>query len=140
MAGMTTSFAVTIAVSRTINYVLERRRALPRTRGLGRLLVLGSDDIRVHHFLPGAAIAFTTGGTALIARAEGLERWLSLPFGVGVALTTDELGILVSRNNPYWGGTRLAQQQCAAASLATLGFALDFLRRGRAGAGCAASH
>ncbi|WP_327064389.1 hypothetical protein [Kitasatospora sp. NBC_01302] len=129
MFGMTASFAITITASRTLNYVLERRRSMPRLRGLGRLLVPGSNHIRVHHFLPGMALAFTAGGTALVTRAETLEQWLSLPFGVGVALTTDELGILVSRNNPYWGGKRLAQQQAAASSLAALGLAIDFLRR-----------
>jgi len=33
--GMATSFAVTVAVSRTINYVLERHRNLPLLRSLG---------------------------------------------------------------------------------------------------------
>lgn len=131
VSGMTVSFAVTITVSRTLNYILERRRAMPRLRGLGRLLVPGRNKPRVHHYFPGMNLAFIAGGTGLIARAGTLDRWLSLPFGVGVALTTDEVGILLSRNNPYWGGTRAAQRQVAASSIATLGFALDFLRRGR---------
>ncbi|QFR97389.1 hypothetical protein GBW32_35360 [Streptomyces tsukubensis] len=37
LLGLSTSFAITIATSRTINYVRERRRALPRIRGLTRL-------------------------------------------------------------------------------------------------------
>ena len=86
----------------------------------------------MHHYLPGMNLAFAAGGTALIARAGKLEQWLSLPFGVGVALTVDEAGILISRNDPYWGGTHAAQNEVAASSLATLGIAFDFLRRGRA--------
>jgi hypothetical protein len=91
--GMTTSFAVTVTASRTMNYVRERRRPMPRARSLGRRFatLTGDNSVRVHHFLPGMVIGFTTGGIALMARAGHLERLLSLPFGVGLAMTTDEL-------------------------------------------------
>jgi hypothetical protein len=130
--GMTTSFALTVAVSRTITYVRERRQPMPRARSLGRrFAALASDNsVRVHHFLPGMAIAFTTGGIALLTRAGRLERLLSLPFGVGVALTTDELRLLAGRNNPYWGGEGFALTQGATALMASLGFCIDFVRRG----------
>jgi hypothetical protein len=95
--SMTGSFAVTSAAARTINYVRERSRPLPRTRGLARILVHfpQSNAIRVHHFLPGIAIAFGSGAVAIATRAEGWGAWLSVPFGLGVGLITDELRMLV---------------------------------------------
>lgn len=131
--GATSSFAVTIAVSRAINYVRERSRPMPRVRSVSRLLsqLPRSDSVRVHHFLPGIGIVFATAGSALLTRPDGLGRWLSVPFGVGVALTADELPQLAGRNNPYWGKEGFAFAQCAVATLASLGFAADFLRRGR---------
>jgi hypothetical protein len=130
--GVTTSFAGTIAASRLINYVRERRRAMPRSRNLVRLLaeLPSSNSVRVHHYLPGIAIGFTTGGVALLTRSGRLERWLSLPFGIGLALTADELRLMAGRSNPYWGGERFALGQGAAALVASVGFGIDFVRRG----------
>lgn len=131
--GLSTSFTVTIAASRTLNYVREQRRNMPRLRSFGRLLATAptSNSVRVHHFLPGTAIGFLAGGVALISRAETLERWFSLPFGVGLAMTTDELRLMGGRNNPYWGGEHFAIAQGGIALVATMGLALDFARRGR---------
>lgn len=132
--GMATSFAVTVAVSRTINYVLERRRNLPLLRSLGRRLYYrlpgAAGGVRVHHFIPGIGLCFATGGAAILIRDDGLDRWMSLPFGVGLALTNDELGLLVGASNPYWGGARLALAQCAAAPLTSAALAAVFTRRG----------
>ena len=131
---MSSSAALTIAGSRTLNYVRERRRAMPRVRNLGRLVaaVPVSNAVRVHHFLPGMAIGFAVAATSLFARGGRMERWLSLPFGVGLALTTDELPLLYGRTNPYWGDNaeHFALAQGAAATLASLGLGLRFLRRG----------
>ncbi|MDJ1134190.1 hypothetical protein [Streptomyces iconiensis] len=132
--GMSASFAVTIATSRTLNYVRERRRALPRTRSLVRwvLELRSSGATRVHHFLPGMAIGFAVGVTALLAHSGRLERLLSLPMGAGFALTTDELRLLAGRNDPYWGrGQRFAHAQGAVASLIASGIGADIVRRGR---------
>lgn len=106
--GMISGFAMALIGARKITYVQERRRYLPVLRGLGRALptMPRSDDIRVHHYLPGFAIAMTTGATAILAGSGGIERWLSLPFGVGVGLVFDELGLLTGRDDPYWGAER----------------------------------
>lgn len=143
LLGAATSFAVTVAVSRTLNYVRERRRPMPKARGFGRLLarVPADNSIRVHHYLPGMAIGLTTGGAGLLGRGGELERWLSLPFGIGLALTTDELRILAGRNNPYWDGEGFAWAQSGFAALASLGIAGDIVRRGyRTGHHGAGSH
>ncbi|OON71437.1 hypothetical protein B1H18_33795, partial [Streptomyces tsukubensis] len=133
LLGLSTSFAITIATSRTINYVRERRRALPRIRGLTRLLmeIPLKNTVRVHHFLPGIAIGFAVGCTALLVRPGRRERLLSLPLGVGFALITDEVRLLVGLNDPYWGrGERFAHAQGAVATLAALGIGADVVRRG----------
>ncbi|WP_406349173.1 hypothetical protein OHA44_36455 [Streptomyces sp. NBC_00144] len=132
--GMSTSFAATIAASRILNTVRERRRSLPSTRALAPLLLKAAsiNAIRVPHFLPGMAVGLAVGGTALLVRSGPLERVLSLPLGAGFALTTDELRLLVGRNDPYWGrGARFAHAQSAVASLAALGTGADILRRSR---------
>jgi hypothetical protein len=130
--GITTSFAVTVGVSRGLNYVRERRRRLPASRSVVRRLYHepGAGSLRVHHFIPGMALSFATGGAAILIRHDGLERWLSLPFGVGLALTADELGLLLERGNPYWGTEKFALAQCAAASLGSAALAAAFTRRG----------
>lgn len=56
------SFALTVTVARAVNYVREQRRPV-----LPFLSPRGGDDLRIHHFAPGIAIAF--GTVALAARA-----------------------------------------------------------------------
>ena len=131
--GVTTSFAFTIGSSRSLNYVRERRRNLPKTRNVRRIIAttFTSNSIRIHHFLPGMVIGFGVGGTVLFAHAGKLERAVSLPYGLGLALVTDELRTLIGRNNPYWGGEHFALAQGGIAALASLGLVMDFLRRGR---------
>lgn len=57
--GLLISFAVTIPISRAINYAREQRRTVPMLRSLIRQLASGPHDSspRVHHFLPGTALA-----------------------------------------------------------------------------------
>lgn len=84
----------------------------------------------MHHFLPGMGLALAAGGGAILTRADGRERWLSLPFGTGAGLTLDEIALLVKRDNPYWDSERFALIQSATAALAAL--AARFYRRGAA--------
>jgi hypothetical protein len=120
--GMLSAFATTIAVSRGINYAPERRRPAPRLRSWARRAYHspGKEQLRVHHFLPGIGLAFATGSAAIMARSDGREFWLSLPFGTGVALTMDEIALLVQRDNPYWDSETLALAGAAALAAATL--------------------
>jgi len=129
-----TSFAATLATSRTLNYVLERRRAAPRLRGAMRLMaqVPADNSVRVHHFLPGVGIGFACGGVAIARSADGWGHWLSVPFGVGLALTTDELPLLAGRNDAYWGAARFALVQSCLATAVSAGMGGRILIRGRA--------
>jgi hypothetical protein len=132
--GMLSAFATTIAVSRGINYARERRRPVPRLRSWARRAYHspGKEKLRVHHFLPGRGLAVATGGVAIMARSDGREFWLSLPFGTGVALTTDEIALLVKRDNPYWDSETLALVQAAAAALTAATLAARIHRKGSA--------
>ena len=92
----------------------------------------GSDEVRIHHFLPGIAIAFGAGIAAILTRREGGELRLGLPFGVGAGLTLDEVDLLLERDNPYWRGETLAFVQSAAAGVGAMLLAARFHYRGTA--------
>lgn len=129
--GALAAFAATIPTSRTVNYVRERERTAPALRSLARRLfsVLQSDGPRVHHFVPGVAIAFAAGGTAILTQQQGAFV-LSVPFGVGAGLTLDELEVMIGRDNPYWGSQGFALAQSAVAGAGATGLALRFAKRG----------
>ena len=131
--GITTSFAVTVAASRSINFIRERRRRVPALRSVARRLYHlpgATGDLRVHHFIPGIGLGFATGAAAILTRPDGSGRWLSVPVGVGLGLTADELGLLLEHANPYWGTEKFALAQCAAASVGSAALAAAFTRRG----------
>jgi hypothetical protein len=131
--GMLSSFAVTIAASRSINYVLERRRDAPRLRSWLRRAYHspGQEQLRVHHFIPGIALAFLAGAGAILSRTNGHELWFSLPFGIGAGLTFDEIAILTELDNPYWESEQLAAAQAAIAAAGALALAARFQSRGK---------
>jgi hypothetical protein len=128
--GSLTSFAATLGISRTVNYVRERRGHFPRLRSLARHASSGPHQsaARVHHFLPGIGIAFAAGATAILTHRRAF--WLGLPFGSGVALTIDEIALLLQRDNPYWGYERLALTEGAVAAGAAAALATRFYRHG----------
>jgi hypothetical protein len=129
---MSASFAATVGAARLLNYVRERSRPAPRLASLGRRLVQTplTEKPRVHHFIPGFLLAFAVGGAAILRRDDGLEGWLSLPFGTGVALTFDELYLIVKRGDRYWSSENFALAQCAVASALAAALAANFARRG----------
>ncbi|WP_026533811.1 hypothetical protein, partial [Arthrobacter sp. H14] len=128
--GMTLSFSVTVAASRVLNYVRERRRFMPRVRSFGRTLAMipYNNRLRIHHFVPGTAIAFTVGCVALVLHPSRANQWWSVPFGAGVAMTVDELPVMTGRNNPYWGEERYALMLYVTGTVAVSGLLAVFLR------------
>ena len=90
--GALSSFAITILAARATNYIRERRRETPALRSVVRRAVSRGQrrDRRIHHFVPGIGLAFAAGARAIFTHERG-ALLLSLPFGVGAALTLDEL-------------------------------------------------
>ncbi len=94
-------------------------------------VVLGRRHI--HHFVPGIGLAFLAGGASVVSADEGLDRWLAIPFGAGVALTLDESALLLQFEDVYWREEGILSVQIALTTmtlLASLTLARRFLRRG----------
>lgn len=86
--------------------------------------------LRVHHDVPGIALAFTNGAVAILRSHDDLGFCLSLVFGTGGGLTFDEILVLLKRPTSYWAHQNVAVAQCAAAALAAAALATRFHRRG----------
>lgn len=133
---MLSAFSSTVAASRALNYVRERRRPAPRLRSLTRRAHTAAERrrLRVHHYVPGIGLIFAAGGAAILTRPGDREAWLSLTFGAGAGLTLDEIALLIQVDNPYWRSETAALAQAAVAALAAGALAARFHRRGAAGA------
>jgi hypothetical protein len=121
------SFVATFATARGITYVLREQD----TVGPFRNLRVGRRHI--HHFIPGIALAFASGGTAIATRNEDIEPMLAVPFGVGLGLTLDESALLLELEDVYWTERGLVSVQvtmAVMALLAAVALAANFLRRG----------
>ncbi len=131
---MCTSFACTVITSRAINYGRERQRPLPAMRSRARRLWSApqSSDLRVHHFVPGIGAIAATGAAGILSHTGRTGVWLSVPFGCGLALTLDELALLVNRKNAYWTSERFAFSQAGLAAITALGLAGRVHARARA--------
>ena len=124
---MLASFVVTSAITRRSTWVLRRQGHF----GPIREIVRGPKHI--HHFVPGIMLAFVCGGGAIVANNRGLQERMSIPFGVGVALTLDEWALLMELNDVYWSDEGILSIQVTlgtTALLALLILALRLLARG----------
>ncbi len=123
------AYAATAATARAATHSIRRRGSFGpfrNTRVGGR---------HIHHFIPGIALAFVSGGISIVARDERLDPWLAVPFGVGTALTLDEAALLVELEDVYWSEEGVLSLQVSLGTLALLGaltLALRTLRRGEA--------
>jgi hypothetical protein len=121
------SFVATFAIARGITYALRGRA----TFGPFRDFRVGRRHI--HHFVPGIALAFTSGAAAMVTDDEGLEAPLALAFGTGMGLTLDESALLLELEDVYWTPKGLLSVQITMATmamLAALALGARFLRRG----------
>jgi hypothetical protein len=129
LLNLLTSFLVTFGFVRTSTYIIRRRGRF------GPFRDLRTGGRHIHHFVPGIALAFLSGGAALLTRSEGLEPWLAIPFGAGVALTVDESALLLELEDVYWTEEGVLSLQISAATAAALGSvaaARRLFRRGEA--------
>lgn len=127
MFNLLTSFVTTFVITRSITTLLRRRP----TFGPFRNLEVGRRHI--HHFVPGIALAFVSGAAAIVTRGEDVDRWLAIPFGVGMGLTMDESALLLELDDVYWSEEGVVSVQltmAVTALLAAIALASRFLRRG----------
>jgi hypothetical protein len=127
LLNLLVSFTLTFAGARLSTLVIRRRGRLGPIRNYryGRR--------HIHHFVPGIVLAFLAGGTAVVSRDPGLDPWLALPFGVGVALTLDESALLLELDDVYWTERGVVSLQItfgALALLSSVALALRVFRRG----------
>lgn len=105
-----------------------------RTRGtFGPFRDLNAGGRHIHHFIPGILINFLAGGWAICTRDQEMEKWIAIPFGVGLALTLDESALLLELEDVYWserGQVSVEIALGAAALLASTALTLRLLRRG----------
>jgi hypothetical protein len=132
--GMSLGVAASVSSARLVNYVRERRRPVPKVRSAARRIrgVPKDDSLRVHHFLPGLGLAVTTGGAGIATRDDRVADVLSVPFGVGLGLALDELGLLFDRTNAYWETESAALLGGGIAALISTALAARFAAAGRA--------
>jgi hypothetical protein len=122
------AFIVTFALARGVTYTI-------RHGGFGpfRDVELGSRHI--HHFVPGVLISFAAGGAAIASRREDIDRWMALPFGIGVALVLDESALMIELEDVYWSEQGVVSIHAAFAAttvLSLLAYLVEVLRRGEA--------
>ena len=121
------SFAASVFTARAIAMLLRYRSSV----GPFRNLTLGRR--RIHHFLPGIALAFLAGGVAIVTRDESIEPKLALAFGAGMGLTVDESALLLELDDVYWSPEGLVSVQITLTLVAVMAAALLGLRLLRRG-------
>jgi len=87
----------------------------------------------IHHFVPGIAITFASGTTALLTDDETLEERLAVTTGIGMGLTFDEAALLLDLRDVYWTRQGLLSVQLSLGATAILSIAIltqRILRRG----------
>lgn len=127
LVNMLVSFTVTFAFARASTTMIRRRGRFGPFRNLTVA------DHHVHHFVPGIILAFVAGGVSIVSRNEGLDPYLAVPFGVGVALTLDESALLLKLDDVYWSEEGIVSVQVTFATLlmvSALALVLKVLRRG----------
>lgn len=128
--NMVASFITTFAITRGITHTI-------RVRGrLGPIKNLIAGGRHIHHFLPGMVVSLVSGGVAISLSREKRNRWLAIPFGVGVALVLDEAALLLELEDVYWSDEGKMSVQVAFATMGLLGavaYAIQVRRSGEPG-------
>ena len=120
--NMLASFAVTFGITRGITWHIREHGGL----GPVQNVVVGSRHI--HHFIPGGVLALAAGGMAIGMKGSNGDKYLALPFGIGVALVLDESALLLELEDVYWTEEGVLSVQIVFAAMAMLS-ALAYLIR-----------
>jgi hypothetical protein len=131
LVNMVTSFLVTFGITRAITHTIRVRG------GIGPIKDMKTASGRhIHHFIPGAVLSFAAGGVAIAFRPEGPDRYLAVPFGVGIALVLDEAALLLELEDVYWTEEGALSVRLAFTVLGLLGaiaYAIQVRRAGQPG-------
>lgn len=110
-----TAFVTTSTITRRSTWVI-------RTRGrFGPIREIVRGPRHIHHFVPGIALAFASGGLALGTDNPKRRERLAIPFGIGVALTLDEWALLLELHDVYWSEEGIVSIRVTLATTALLG-------------------
>ena len=123
--NMLASFSVTFGVTRGITWYIREHG------GLGPIQNVVVGTRHIHHFLPGGIIALSAGGVAIGMKGSDYDKYLALPFGIGVALVLDESALLLELEDVYWTEEGVLSVQivfAAMAMLAALAYLIRMLR------------
>jgi hypothetical protein len=129
--NMLGAFTVAFALARGISAQLRTHSRVGPFRNLK------TGGRHIHHFVPGGLISLFAGGVALARRPDSVDRWLAIPFGVGIGLVLDEAALLLDLEDVYWTEEGVLSIQVGFATiglLAALAYALGVRRRGAPGA------
>ena len=125
--NMLAGFTVTFGITRWITWMIRTKG------GIGPIKDVKVGSRHIHHFIPGGVISLTAGGVAIGLKGSDLDRYLAIPFGVGVALVLDEAALLLELDDVYWTEEGIVSVQISLAMvsmLSALALALRVLRRG----------
>jgi len=112
--NMLASFTVTFGITRSITWTIREKG------GLGPIKNVVVGKRHIHHFIPGGLISLAAGGVAIGAKGSELDRYLAIPFGVGVALVLDESALLLELEDVYWTEEGVVSVQIVFAAIAFL--------------------
>src|SRR5262249_57805212 len=99
-----------------------------RRGGSGAIKDVKVGSRHIHHFIPGGVLSLAAGGVAIGMKGSEYDRYLAIPFGVGVALVLDESALLLELDDVYWTEEGVLSVQIAFAAIAMLS-ALAYLIR-----------
>ena len=123
--NMLAGFTVTFGITRWITWMIRTKG------GIGPIKDVKVGSRHIHHFIPGGVISLTAGGVALGMKGSDFDRYLAIPFGVGVALVLDESALLLELEDVYWTEEGVLSVQivfAAIAFLAAMAYLIRILR------------
>jgi hypothetical protein len=112
--NMLAGFTVTFGITRWITWMIRTRG------GIGPIKDVKVGSRHIHHFIPGGLLSLAAGGVAIGMKGSEQDRYLAIPFGVGVALVLDESALLLELEDVYWTEEGVLSVQIAFAAIALL--------------------
>jgi hypothetical protein len=112
--NMLAGFTVTFGITRWITWMIRTRG------GIGPIKDVKVGSRHIHHFIPGGVLSLAAGGVAIGMKGSDFDRYLAIPFGVGVALVLDESALLLELEDVYWTEEGVLSVQIVFAAIALL--------------------